>query len=174
MQFPTGNLLSTSLNATFMKLADLTTHHIEGIALHGDIPFKVPLFSHIVGNLWMGGCPVKSAPDEFKYIVSLYPWEPYALAKFQVHTEVQLQDELAVPSEEQLYALARCVNAYKRQGTTLVHCQAGLNRSGLVSALALIEEGMKAVDAIALLRTKRSPAVLCNKAFEEWLLTRDK
>jgi len=157
-----------------MKLADLTSHHIEGIALHGDTPFNVPLFSHIEGNLWMGGCPVKSAPEEFKYIVSLYPWEPYALAKFQVHTEAHLHDELSVPNEEQLYDLARCVNAYKQQGVTLVHCQAGLNRSGLISALALIEEGMKAADAISLLRTKRSPAVLCNQTFEKWLLTRNK
>ncbi len=54
-----------------------------------------------------------------------------------------------------------------------MHCQAGINRSGLVTALALVEEGMKAVDAIALLRAKRSPAVLCNRAFEQWLLTRD-
>ncbi len=161
-----------------MKLADLTSHHIEGFALHGDTPFKVPLFSHIQGNLWMGGCPVKVAPNEFEYIVnlvSLYPWwEPYAIAKFQVHTRVHLNDELEIPSEDRLYALARCVNAYRRYGPTLVHCQAGLNRSGLVAALALIEEGMKAVDAITLLRNKRSPAVLCNRAFEEWLLTRDK
>jgi len=157
-----------------MKLADLVSHHIEGIALHGNTPFSVPLFSHIEGNLWMGGCPVKFAPKEFKYIVSLYPWESYALAKFQVHTEVHLHDELSIPDEEQLYTLARCVNAYKQQGITLVHCQAGLNRSGLVSALALIEEGMKAVDAIALLRDRRSPAVLCNGVFEKWLLTRSK
>ncbi|MFB3080537.1 MAG: dual specificity protein phosphatase family protein [Nitrosomonadaceae bacterium] len=161
-----------------MKLADLTSHHIEGFALHGDTPFKVPLFSHIQGNLWMGGCPVKVAPNEFEYIVnlvSLYPWwEPYAIAKFQVHTRVHLNDELEIPSEDRLYALARCVNAYRRYGPTLVHCQAGLNRSGLVAALALIEEGMKAVDAITLLRNKRSPSVLCNRVFEEWLLTRDK
>lgn len=157
-----------------MKQADLTSHHIEGITLHGDVPFAVPLFSHIKGNLWMGGCPVKSAPEEFKYIVSLYPWEPYTLAKFQVRTEVSLQDTLTIPEEHQLYTLARCVNAYKQQGVTLVHCQAGLNRSGLILALALIEEGMKAVDAISLLRTKRSPAVLCNRFFEAWLLTKGK
>jgi len=161
-----------------MKLADLTSHHIEGFALHGNTPFKVPLFSHIQGNLWMGGCPVKVAPNEFEYIVnlvSLYPWwEPYAIAKFQVHTRVHLNDELEIPSEDRLYALARCVNAYRRYGPTLVHCQAGLNRSGLIAALALIESGMKAVDAIALLRKKRSPVVLCNRAFEEWLLKRDK
>ena len=157
-----------------MRRADLTSHHVEGISLHRDVPFDVPLFSHIEGNLWMGGCPVRSAPEEFKYIVSLYPWEPYTLAEFQVKTEARLQDVLTIPDEEQLYTLARCVNAYRRQGVTLVHCQAGLNGSGLVSALALIEEGMNAVDAIALLRDKRSPAVLCNRAFEEWLLTRGK
>jgi protein-tyrosine phosphatase len=78
-----------------------------------------------------------------------------------------------MPKEEQLYTLARCVNAYKQKGVTLVHCQAGLNRSGLISALALIEEGMKAVDAISLLRAKRSRAVLCNQLFEKWLLTRE-
>jgi Dual specificity phosphatase, catalytic domain len=157
-----------------MRQTDLTSHHIEGISLHGDVPFGIPLFSHIEGNLWMGGCPVRSAPEEFKYIVSLYPWEPYTLAEFQIRTEARLQDVLTIPDEEQLYSLARCVNAYKRQGVTLVHCQAGLNRSGVISALALIEEGMNAVDAISLLRTKRSPAVLCNQTFEKWLLTRGK
>jgi len=155
-----------------MKQSDLTSHYIEGISLHRGVPFDVPLFSHIEGNLWMGGCPVRSAPEEFKYIVSLYPWEPYRLTQFQVRTEARLQDVLTIPDEEQLYKLAECVNAYKRQGVTLVHCQAGLNRSGLISALALIEEGMKAVNAISLLRAKRSPAVLCNQIFEEWLLTR--
>ena len=157
-----------------MRQTDLTSHHIEGISLHGDVPSGIPLFSHIEGNLWMGGCPVRSVPEEFKYILSLYPWEPYTLAEFQIRTEARLQDVLTIPDEEQLYTLARCVNAYKRQGVTLVHCQAGLNRSGVISALALIEEGMKAVDAISLLRTKRSPAVLCNQTFEKWLLTRGK
>ncbi len=156
-----------------MKLADLTTHHIEGIAIHGDVPFKVPLFSHIVGNLWSGGCPVGEAPEEFEYIVNLYPWEPYDIQSHQVVTKAQLFDSSDMPKEEQLYSLAACVNTYRHRGITLVHCQAGLNRSGLISALALIEDGMKAVDAIALLRAKRSPAVLCNQAFEEWLLTRD-
>ena len=108
-----------------------------------------------------------------KFIVSLYPWQPYKLTKTQVCKEAYLQDILTIPDEEELYVLARYVNKYKLEGVTLVHCQAGLNRSGLVLALALIEDGMKAVDAISLLRIKRSPAVLCNRFFEEWLLSRD-
>lgn len=156
-----------------MRKADLTSHKIEGITLQKNKYLDIPLFSHIIGNLWMGGCPVRTAPEEFRFIVSLYPWEPYKLTKFQVRTEAYLQDILTVPDEERLYTLARCVNEYKLQGVTLVHCQAGLNRSGLVLALALIEEGMKAAEAISLLRVKRSPAVLCNQIFEKWLLTRD-
>jgi protein-tyrosine phosphatase len=46
-----------------------------------------------------------------------------------------------------------------------------LNRSALVAGMALILDGWKPADAIALLREKRSPAVLCNPAFEQWLLS---
>ena len=55
----------------------------------------------------------------------------------------------------------------------LVHCQAGLNRSSLVAARALMFEGRPAVDAIAVVRKRRSPACLCNQAFEEYLLRCD-
>jgi len=61
------------------------------------------------------------------------------------------------------------VNACREDGPTLVHCQAGLNRSSLVAARALVLGGMTADDAIALIREKRSPACLCNPAFERWL-----
>lgn len=155
------------------KLADLITHPIEGITREGEIPFKVPLFSHIEGNLWTGGCPVGTAPKEFEYIVSLYQEEPYKILRHQVYTQAQLFDAPIIPNEDELYALANCVNKYKERGVTLVHCQAGLNRSGLIAALSMIQMGMTPKRAIAILRDKRSPAVLCNKVFEEWLLTRN-
>jgi protein-tyrosine phosphatase len=55
----------------------------------------------------------------------------------------------------------------------LVHCQAGLNRSGVVVARALMADGMSAVEAVSLIRERRSPACLCNPAFERWLSTVD-
>lgn len=64
--------------------------------------------------------------------------------------------------------IAKLVNECRREGKTLVHCQAGLNRSALVTARALMLDGMSADDAITLLR-KRSPMVLCNLTFEAWL-----
>jgi protein-tyrosine phosphatase len=51
-----------------------------------------------------------------------------------------------------------------------VHCRLGLNRSGLVTGLMLIDEGYRAEDAIHLLRDLRSPLVLQNPAFERYLL----
>ena len=70
---------------------------------------------------------------------------------------------------EQVEAIARWVNACRETGPVLVHCQAGLNRSSLVVARALMLAGKSAEDAISTLREKRSPACLCNHAFEEYL-----
>ena len=72
---------------------------------------------------------------------------------------------------EQIEELARWVNLCRTTGPMLVHCQAGLNRSSLVAARALMLDGMSADDAIRIVREKRSPACLCNKAFEDYLRT---
>ena len=54
-------------------------------------------------------------------------------------------------------------------GPTLVHCQAGLNRSGLVAARALmLLDGRSAAQAINDVR-RRSPVCLCNETFTNWL-----
>ena len=52
----------------------------------------------------------------------------------------------------------------------LVRCQAGVNRSGLVTALILMLAGYEAREAISLIRAQRSPMALCNEDFERWLL----
>jgi protein-tyrosine phosphatase len=53
----------------------------------------------------------------------------------------------------------------------LVRGQAGINRSGLVTALVLMLDGYGARDALGLIRERRSPFALCNDAFVDWLLT---
>lgn len=153
-------------------LADLDTHHIEGIAREGNTPFSVPLISHVKDNLWQGGCVGGvDLQGHFKHIISLYPWERYNPGgELDSFMEVKLYDGPRVPNEQQLYSLAEWINFCKQRGPTLVHCQAGLNRSGLVTALSLVLSGMTPIEAIALLRASRSPAVLCNGTFEKWLL----
>jgi hypothetical protein len=155
---------------TINSLADLNTHHIEGFARMGNKAFRVPLYSQIAGNLWTGGCPRGVAPHEFQFIVSLYPWEPYEVPNEHCTTLVaRLYDSHDIPDKRTLIALADYVRAVSKIGMTLVHCQAGLNRSALVAGLALIRDGLHPDDAIRLLREQRCDAVLCNEHFERWL-----
>lgn len=157
------------------QMADLTGHHIEGIAVMANMPFACPLISHVEGNLWQGGTPSDAAggrlPDYFRFALNLYPWGSYKTTRTQEVRVVKLYDSNALPDVALLEDLAAWVNSARAQGPTLVHCQAGLNRSALVTALALIRAGRTADEAIALLREKRSPAVLCNYVFERWLRT---
>ncbi len=151
------------------ELSDFTSQRIEGITREQGLEFSVPLFSQIDGNLWMGGCPVKQAPEYFKFIISLYPWGMYNHADHQVYTEATLFDSNAIPNKDTLDALVAHINTCRKLGPTLVHCQAGLNRSGLLTAMALVAEGMAPRAAIKLLREKRCDAVLCNRSFVSML-----
>jgi len=155
--------------------ADFQSYHIEGFAREGaGAFFSAPLISHVEGNLWQGGCiDGVELPEGVKYVVSLYPWGQYILPEGCHRDEIEMYDMGELPDLKQLHEIAEKVNEYRAKGTTLVHCQAGLNRSGLVAALALHKTGMKAADAIALLREKRSPLVLCNRAFHDYLLSLD-
>jgi len=62
--------------------------------------------------------------------------------------------------------VAERVEAGKR---VLVHCWAGLNRSGVVSARALMFMGVPVTEAIARVRSARGAWALSNSAFVEWL-----
>jgi protein-tyrosine phosphatase len=143
------------------------------MAREGNTPFSCPLITPIDDMFWQGGCEDGvNLEGHFKHIISLYPWERFNPGgELDSFVEVRLIDGPIVPDVGQLLSLANFINACRAKGRTLVHCQAGLNRSGLVAALALsIGFRMDPKDAIALLREKRSPAVLCNKKFEEWLI----
>jgi hypothetical protein len=156
--------------------ADWKSHHIEGYARAAmergqDGRFSAPLISQIDETLFVGGCiNGVRLDDDFAHVVSLYKWERYTLGPNTERHEYEMYDASDVPDADLLSAIADDVNRYRAEGKTLVHCQAGLNRSNLITALALIRSGMAPADAIALLREKRSPVVLCNAAFESWLL----
>lgn len=149
---------------------DPRVQRMEGVAVHGNTPFSVPFISQIEENLWMGGCSDGLVlPTHIEHIVSLYPWEQYRIRhEFKSYLVVRLYDSLE-QALDQVDDIATWVNARQAEGPVLVHCQAGLNRSGLVTARALMLGGLTADEAIALVREKRSPAVLCNDAFEAYL-----
>ena len=153
--------------------ADPLTQRFMGHAYNDPTqPFDVPFISHIEGNPWQGGCANGLVlPTNIEHIVSLYPWEQYQIThqpkSYSLHW---LYDDASQEPPAIVHDIAAWVNVCLKDGPTLVHCQAGLNRSSLIAGLALIKQGHAAADVIGLLREKRSPAVLCNKTFEKWLL----
>ncbi len=80
--------------------------------------------------------------------------------------------DLTRHSVDRAVALANYAHQRWSEGArVLIRCQAGVNRSGLVMALALMHHGLAAHEAIALIRSRRSPAVLNNRHFVRWLIT---
>ena len=78
--------------------------------------------------------------------------------------------DLSASDAQRVVRVARAAHQRWTSGDqVLIRCQAGVNRSGLVTALVLMLEGYSAVDAIALIRAKRSPHVLSNRHFDSWL-----
>ena len=151
-----------------------TDQYVDLPRIRGAVPIDMPLVSNIDGNLWMGGCIDNvRLPDDFRYVVSLYPWEKYKLGADTKRVEFEMYDSDDIPSEVLLQEIVDRVIHFTDRGQTLVHCQAGMNRSGLVTALTLIRKGWAPGSAIALLRARRGPEVLFNRHFAEWLLTQE-
>lgn len=106
----------------------------------------------------------------FDLVVTLYadampaPWgvEEIRFGFWDAH----LEDD----SVSTVLRIARTAHARWAAGDrVLVRCQAGLNRSGLITALILMCAGYGSGEAIALLRERRSPLALFNKHFERFL-----
>lgn len=144
---------------------------ISGWVNHTGEYFSAPYISHVKDNLYQGGCKTGLVlPDHIKYVVSLYPWEQYIVNDDVEVVEIEMYDSLTGPNYDEIYKLAKLVNSYCDIAPTLVHCQAGLNRSGLVAGAALCLRGYQPRLAIQELRDKRAPQVLSNSVFEQFLL----
>jgi protein-tyrosine phosphatase len=132
--------------------------------------FDAPLISHIVDNLWQGGCEDGvDLDDDFAVVVSLYPWGKYNIHPDTTRVEIEMYDDHDGVSENDLFTASDAVLSGLERGKVLVHCQAGLNRSGLVAGFTLMRLGWSAQDAIDHLRRTRSNLVLCNKTFVKQL-----
>ena len=73
------------------------------------------------------------------------------------------------PESDLGFAVCEAHADWKAGKRVLVRCQAGLNRSGLITALVLIRDGLAPADAIELIREKRGAAALFNNTFVSWL-----
>lgn len=147
------------------------SQRMTGMTMHGSIEFDVPFMTEIDTNLWQGGCKNGLIlPTHINYIVSLYPWERYRIFhKTRGELYVRMYDS-PEQSLSQVEDIAQQVFKWAQDGAVLVHCQAGLNRSSLVVARVLQLRGMSGASAINKIRQLRSPACLCNAAFESFIL----
>lgn len=155
-----------------MILYNHDTGRITGTYYLDNSDFDVALCDQITDNLWLGGFGrgqkgILLPPVE--HVISLY-W-PYKieLEGLKTHVVCRFQDSQAELDSKMVTQLAQWVNICRSLGPTYVHCQVGLNRSGLVAATALVLDGMEPDDAVDLLRDKRSTSVLCNPVFEKWV-----
>jgi protein-tyrosine phosphatase len=144
---------------------------MTGTTVHGNHAFSAPYITHVVGNLYQGGCTSGlTLPDNIQHIVSLYPWEQYkAKHLLRSNMQIKMYDDQGGVDHDEAISIATWAERCTRDAPTLVHCQAGLNRSGLISGLVLRMQGYGADEAIELLRETRSPAVLCNPTFEKFV-----
>lgn len=78
----------------------------------------------------------------------------------------------ALPNMDSLWGVVnQVVNMVKAGGRVIVHCNAGLNRSGLVCAMAVaLLTGKSGRQAMEHVRICRNPLALCNRAFENFLV----
>lgn len=134
--------------------------------------FSVPLINkvgdYLNGELWQGGCiSGLTLPDDFDFVLSLYPWGQYKLGPDTERVEVTMYDSLEQGFEQVEELADRVVSELLAGSKVLIHCQAGLNRSGLLAATTLKKLGVGGAEAINLLRESRgTDQVLCNTAFE--------
>jgi len=139
------------------------------------------LFNEIATNLFMGGTedmdvihfPAKNnnrTDLPFDAIVTMYAYAQPADWKVQ---EFRYGVPDAAIEYIDLDRLKQAVefgyNRWMAGDRVLVRCQAGLNRSGLVTALILMSTGLDAETAIEQIRKNRAEIALFNEDYVRWL-----
>jgi hypothetical protein len=163
------------------------------------LEFPTTLWSEILPGLWQGGTddhdvigaasadygfgytsrgmsptggPARVTSSDFDTVITLYAransasWNVKEIRYGFYDGDMSDFD----PQKDLALAVREAHADWKDGRRVLIRCQAGLNRSGLVTALVLIRDGFSAAEAIDLIREGRGSAALCNNTFERWLL----
>ncbi len=127
--------------------------------------------SEIVPGLWMSGGRAPIEADRFDRVLTLcQERDERVVVPSGSEALVWRIPDAQIRDAESVRSWARSIAAWVAGGEqVLVRCAAGLNRSGLVVARTLVEQGYEPVDAVRLVREKRRPDALNNPWFVEWL-----
>ena len=136
--------------------------------------------SEIVPGLWQGGYPKRPASLSRQGIDMLVlaareiqpPWETFPPGLEVVYAPMH-DNFWDGPSEDEaqiaLSAASDVSRALDEGKTVLVTCAMGINRSGLINALVLMDrEGLTGLEAVRRVRAAR-PGALNNTSFVHWL-----
>ena len=146
---------------------------------YAEIP---PLYSEIMPGLWQGGTddedtvdrpgrlPVISQRKEFDAVVTL---DAYAKPMGWYVKEYRFCFPDAQLDSEHLDEIERIADwafiEWKAGLNTLIRCQAGLNRSSLITGLVLLRDRMKADEVIKTIRKNRGVFALSNESYFNYL-----
>lgn len=144
------------------------------------VVFNIPMNTsdEILPNLWMGNIMSAQLVHGFDLVVNMAQDSPMPDTKEYYHWDIpdaEMPDDLG-----RLNALVTQVcRTHALGGKVLIHCNAGVNRSGLVTALVVRQlKGLTGTEAIDLVRSKRPkgpfPNIICNPHFESYLNTLEK
>jgi hypothetical protein len=142
------------------------------------------LYSEIAPNLFMGGTADEDVIHQavaynkartdlpFDAIITMYAWANPADWRVQ---EFRYGIYDSAITDIDLDRLKQAVefgyNRWLSGDRVLVRCQAGLNRSGLVTALIMMSTGLDAETAIEQIRKNRADIALFNNKYVEWLMS---
>lgn len=143
------------------------------------------LWSEVLPNLWQGGTAgndemyygkveptARITKSDFDTVITMYSYAQPADWHVRELRYGIYDSDMDDFDFEELFELVRSAHMDWQKGKkVLIRCQAGWNRSGLITALVLIRNGVSARKAIDLIRKTRSPHALCNKTFVQFLLT---
>lgn len=142
------------------------------------------LYSEILPGLWQGGTHpdehrVVSVPshnarhigcDEFDVVGTFYHGaQPVSRHVMEYRYPFNDGDMTDINIGYVMQIALHMHTEWKSGKRVLSRCQAGWNRSGLLTALVLIIEGYSAEAAIDLIRRRRSEYALCNGTFERFV-----
>ncbi len=149
----------------------------------------IPLWSNVLDGLWVGGTDDNDTlgdyrawsggqafitPEFFDTVVTMYQYANPVDWLVKEYRYCIYDSDVNHFDWAELFATAKFAHTEWQSGKrVLIRCQAGLNRSGLVTALVLIREGYSPEEAISMIRERRSPDALFNRQFVEFLKTID-
>ena len=146
------------------------------------------LYSEILRNLFLGGTDNEDTvlnnkrnrnpfimKNDFDTVITAYAWaNPCDWGVKELRYGFYDGDMKDIDFETIKHLVDVAYDDWKNKGKRLLfRCQMGYNRSSFILCQVLMRDGYTAKDAIALMKEKRSPWVLCNAEFEDYLLRLD-